>query len=685
MTPDAEQRPIRPLTQRRREFARVDESLFVVSIAAILAGACGGAEGNASVPRQSGAANGVASAPYADSVSLALVLRARSFDRADNLDSARILYEDAARAAPEVRDWLYLRAAGVTRAKDHRDRLLERIELPVAQERRAPTEALALERTGDVEGAIKAYTAIGNRFAAIRLRMLRPDDTVSMPQARRDLIAFLGTFPGGQDAHDALALFDKTYTTVTPAEQLTLARSADVSGVVSRAASGYANAFAAGLGTSRDHFNAGTLFARLNRDRDAMAQYAKVVAPASLAAAARYQRARALLALGRREDAKAALRQITTAFPQDTTAASALLLLADLATDDNRDAAARSTLQSLATRYPRTRQAAAALFRAGLIAYVAGDYRTAANELDSVVTLHPNADDALASAYWSGRAWKALGDTAAATRRWRNLLAKDGASYYSVKSAERLGVPLLADGAKDDRFPALPDIGAAMRRLALLRDFGMDTELRFEQDRLYRDAPQSPERLVATAHALAGTDQSSRSIALGRRAVNEIGPSAQNQRLVYPVLVRETLIERSKASGLDPVLVASLIRQESSFNPRATSPAGARGLMQLMPSVGRTIARSKRIAGYTDESLYDPAINIRLGTQHLSGLFRRTSQLERVLAAYNAGESRVARWIRKAGAQDPELFTERIPFVETRDYVRSVVRNRAFYSALYDW
>ncbi|HVF38610.1 MAG TPA: transglycosylase SLT domain-containing protein, partial [Gemmatimonadaceae bacterium] len=79
------------------------------------------------------------------------------------------------------------------------------------------------------------------------------------------------------------------------------------------------------------------------------------------------------------------------------------------------------------------------------------------------------------------------------------------------------------------------------------------------------------------------------------------------------------------------------------------------------------------------------AINIRLGTRHLSTLIRRSGQIERVLAAYNAGESRVARWIRKAGAGDPELFTERIPFVETRDYVRGIIRNRAFYSLLYDW
>lgn len=107
--------------------------------------------------------------------------------------------------------------------------------------------------------------------------------------------------------------------------------------------------------------------------------------------------------------------------------------------------------------------------------------------------------------------------------------------------------------------------------------------------------------------------------------------------------------------------------------------------MQLMPAVGRTLARSKGIAGYSDESLYDPVINIRLGTAHLADLLKRRATIEQVLAGYNAGESRVTQWLRKAGANDPEVFTERIPFSETRDYVRIVMRNRAFYSALYQW
>jgi soluble lytic murein transglycosylase len=620
-----------------------------------------------------------------DSPAKEIVLRARAFDRADNLDSARALYEEAAKLAPLVKDWLLLRAAGVTRDKSARDDYLDDVKLPVARDRRVPTEAIALERSGDVEAAIAAYTAAGDRLSAVRLRMLVPSDTAKMRAARRSLIDILSRPGNAQNARDGIILFDKVYTAPSAAENLVIARAAYIGGLAARTASSYAKAFAGGLGTGKDRFDAGMMLARLNRDREAIQSFDRVAAPSGLAAAARYQRARAQLALGQRDAARTTLRAITTRFPADTTAASALFLLADLATDDNRDAASRSAFLSLAKRFPRTRHAPAALFKAALIAYIAGDYRGAANELDSVVSQYPAADDALAAGYWSGRAWKQLGDTAQANRRWRALIAKEGGSYYSVQSAKRLNVPLLADKSLENNYPKVEEVDAAVRRVSILRDFGMDTEARFEADRLYADATSSNERIVATAHALAGTDQSTRSITLGRQAVAKVGPTAQNYRLVYPVLVRESLIESSRENGLDPALVASLIRQESNFNPRATSPVGARGLMQLMPPVGRTLARSKGIAGYTDESLYDPAINIELGTTHLAALLRRTSNLERVLAAYNAGESRVARWITKAGASDPEIFTERIPFVETRDYVRAIVRNRAFYGMLYQW
>src|SRR5437868_14204106 len=122
--------------------------------------------------------------------------------------------------------------------------------------------------------------------------------------------------------------------------------------------------------------------------------------------------------------------------------------------------------------------------------------------------------------------------------------------------------------------------------------------------------------MIATAHALAGGDQASRSIALGRRALDEIGHSPENYRLYFPVLERETLISSSKDNGLDPVLVDALIRQESNFNPQATSSAGARGLMQLMPAVCKDVAASKVLGPWDPEILYDPPINIQPATAY---------------------------------------------------------------------
>jgi soluble lytic murein transglycosylase len=153
---------------------------------------------------------------------------------------------------------------------------------------------------------------------------------------------------------------------------------------------------------------------------------------------------------------------------------------------------------------------------------------------------------------------------------------------------------------------------------------------------------------------------------------------------VYPLLrdVELTLVGRARANNLDPALVAGLIRQESSWNPRAVSRAGARGLMQVMPSVGEEIARSLRYPFWDAALLFDPNVNIELGTAHLRAALS-THSLPRALAAYNAGASRVRRWVRRTGADDPELFIERIPYTETRDYVRIVLRNTEIYRALH--
>jgi soluble lytic murein transglycosylase len=615
----------------------------------------------------------------------ALVLRARELDRADSLDQAQAAYEEAARKLPQISDWLYLRAAGVTADSVARAGYYARLRTEVSRDRIGRTDAIARERTRDFAGAIRAYNALGARLDALRLRVSPPADEASKASAHNELLSFISTSNNSADTREAIDLFDKVFKTTTPAEELTIARAASKASLPDRAAAGYAKSLHTGLGDATDGFSYGSVLYRLRRFADAAAQFDRVRTPPKLAAAAQYQVARAQIALGNTEEGRATLRRITTAYATDTSAASALLLLADLATDDNRDQDARQALLTLLKRFPSGKHATNARFRAGMISYIQGDRKAAAAQLDSLVARDANSSEALAAGYWAGRSYAALGDKVKSRARWRSVIKQDPLSYYAVMSAKRLGTTLIARDASPSAYPRVAAIDSVTRRVAALKDVGMEVEAGFENDKLFRDALANPARLVATASALAGSDQASRSIALGKRAMDDIGATPANYRLYFPVLERETLISSSRENGLDPVLVAALIRQESNFNPLATSPVGARGLMQLMPDVGRSLASAKGISPWNQDMLYEPATNIKLGTAHLSTLIRKYPEVVKSLAAYNAGESRVVKWSTKTGADDPEIFTERIPFVETRDYVRTILRNRAYYQALYSW
>lgn len=156
-------------------------------------------------------------------------------------------------------------------------------------------------------------------------------------------------------------------------------------------------------------------------------------------------------------------------------------------------------------------------------------------------------------------------------------------------------------------------------------------------------------------------------------------------RLVYPFPYREFVERHAAVHGLDPLLVAAVIREESGFNPRARSGVGARGLMQLMPRTARWAAPKAGITGFGLDDLEDPETNIRLGCWYLSYLSRQfEGELPVMLAAYNGGEGNVARW-RKARGYEPEQMLT-VAFPETRRYVKRGLSTYRNYRFLYrDW
>ncbi|HAR44378.1 MAG TPA: hypothetical protein DCS07_17405 [Bdellovibrionales bacterium] len=153
--------------------------------------------------------------------------------------------------------------------------------------------------------------------------------------------------------------------------------------------------------------------------------------------------------------------------------------------------------------------------------------------------------------------------------------------------------------------------------------------------------------------------------------------SNASMRMLYPLRSLELM---NDLSTLDPFLIVSLIRQESAFNHKARSPAGAMGLMQLMPTTARRMERQT-----PKRRLYDPQINVRIGVKYFNQLMEKyDGSAELALAAYNAGPARVNDWVKRYPVEDRMLFVDLIPFRETREYVASIVRNYYFYLKLYE-
>jgi soluble lytic murein transglycosylase len=154
--------------------------------------------------------------------------------------------------------------------------------------------------------------------------------------------------------------------------------------------------------------------------------------------------------------------------------------------------------------------------------------------------------------------------------------------------------------------------------------------------------------------------------------------------LLFPQPYWSDLVANSERNGLDPYLVASLIRQESEFNAGVVSHANAWGLMQLLPSVGKAAARKEGLKGFSTMQLLNPTINLQLGTLNLKQVLNRFGgQVEYALAAYNAGDVPVRQWMSSGEYQDIAEFVESIPYTETREYVQAILRNREMYRALY--
>ena len=612
-----------------------------------------------------------------------LVLLGRALDRLDVRDSAAATYQRAAEALPLARDWLLLRAAGATQDAKARERLYAAVRGAPARARVANTEAQALERFTMLLAAAEAYDSLGDAPSAIRLRITATKDNAQRDQLRARLIGYIEREGRGDDLERAIEVLDAAYPQLDAATELTVARRAAAGGAQARAVSGFAKVPANVL-TDADVIAWARALLATGKPADAAARIASrnLAAPS---AEAQYLRGHALIRAGQSSAARTVLQRLAASSATTKEAADALYLLADLEGDAGGDTSARALLQRACAHVPSGSFSDEACFRAGIISFVLDDARRAATTFDELPKRFPSSSEVVASVYWAGRSWQNAGNVALARDRLRSVIARDPNSYYASASSKRLGVaPWTPVAAQIPRSPAFQ---AKLARAATLEQVGMDIEERYEYEAIERDAAAAPSTALGAGTALLDRGQAPRAIRLGWKALAASRDSGRSDSrgyaLIYPLVRREALIAQSNANNLDPALVAAVIRQESNWNPRAVSRAGARGLMQVMPSVGKQIAQSRGYPLWDPALLFDPEVSLELGTAHLRAALSQYNNLPRALAAYNAGASRVTRWAQRTGVDDPELFVERIPFVETRDYVRVVQRNVEVYRAMY--
>lgn len=339
-------------------------------------------------------------------------------------------------------------------------------------------------------------------------------------------------------------------------------------------------------------------------------------------------------------------------------------------------------------------------WKAAWLNYRLGRKDDAKKLFEEQLAFYPSSTEASAALYWRGRIAESDDDQPLARAYYQKLSQNFRYYYYANLGRDRLiklGLENIGDPPVLNKLPPpstlpqnwdAPVDNVRARKAELLANAALYD---FAEQELQAAANGSPAWLAASqAKLYADAGSYIRAIETLKRAVPgyftaDLGqlprPIWEN---LFPLPFWEELKKDSLSNQLDPYLVASLVRQESEFNPAALSPANAMGLMQLLPHVGRNVAKEEKIRNFSSNELFVPNTNILLGTRYFRHMVDHYhGQVEYALAAYNAGEDRVDDWRSSGDFKDVEEFVESIPFTETREYVQAIMRNAVLYKLLY--
>ena len=334
------------------------------------------------------------------------------------------------------------------------------------------------------------------------------------------------------------------------------------------------------------------------------------------------------------------------------------------------------------------------LWRAGITALRAGDLDRGRSNLQGLIDRNPGPETVRIARFWIADAESRAGRKDVATRIWTELADEQPLDYYGLRAADRLGrtdrlgpsAPPAPDLTVRDETRASPELRAA----GILAAAGLNADAaafaRQAAERFSSDLGIAYE--AARVSAAAGEFRAAHSLMARRfptyatRGGRDLPP--EFLKLFFPMAFEAQVVEAAKRAGIDPLVMLSIARRESRYDPVVRSVVGAIGLFQFMPYTARELAEPAGVSDVSEASLKTPETASRLAATYLRELLRRfDGELAPAAASYNAGEDLATIWWKAHKGAGVDMFVEMIPYSETRGYVREVVANYETYQWLY--
>ncbi len=390
------------------------------------------------------------------------------------------------------------------------------------------------------------------------------------------------------------------------------------------------------------------------------------------------------------------LKTFTSVYTDKNFKDEAVYRLAMIAKDEGDANMAAAFLEQLIAESPSSSYKDDALWQAGWMRYTHGDLEKSLEIFKKIETAHKSLENSslrMRALYWQGKISLMLGKKDNAVRLFKTAADSFPGAYYSVMSKKELerisgyefqSVNFKSSNPQPHSEPVEPaiinpqsDESLPAQRTRRLLKLGLNNlALKELASMNYRQDPIN----IILLYKQAGDIY--HSYILARRLLYNLPDFAY--RLAYPEAYKE-LVERTAGEfRLDPLLIYAVMMQESEFDAKSVSSAGAIGLLQIMPGTGEMIAKKLSYQSFTGNNLFEPDININFGSWYLKTLITRfKGKLPLAVAAYNAGPNAVDEWLKKWGESDMDEFVENIPYQETRKYVEKVLGYYEAYKTIY--